>query len=42
MRCYFCNSEIPDDAMFCPECGKNLSDVPDSKKSVRDAERCWK
>ena len=22
MKCQFCNSEIPDDAMFCPECGK--------------------
>lgn len=32
MRCYFCNSEIPDDAVFCPECGKKLSDVPGLKK----------
>lgn len=33
MRCYFCNSEIPDDAFFCPECGKNLSDASKPKKA---------
>ena len=28
MRCQYCNSEIPDNYSFCPNCGKSLNPEP--------------
>lgn len=27
MKCRYCGAEIPDDSVFCPECGKTLSPI---------------
>lgn len=32
MICWHCNKEIDDDALFCPECGKNVAEGPPSEK----------
>ena len=28
MNCKYCNAEIPEDSVFCPECGKELKEAP--------------
>lgn len=33
MKCQYCSSEIPDDALFCPECGQQL-DVAKQRQEV--------
>ena len=37
MRCQFCGKEIPDDSVFCPECGNvlNRGQEPDQSREVQ-------
>lgn len=42
MKCIYCGAEIPDNAIFCPNCGGNLSNVkhcPKCGEAVCDDER---
>ncbi|WP_395243607.1 hypothetical protein ACGGZK_15965 [Agromyces sp. MMS24-K17] len=32
MRCRICSAELPDDAMFCGECGSSTSATPESRR----------
>ena len=31
MQCKFCNAELADEAVFCPECGKSVTEEPQAQ-----------
>lgn len=39
MKCLFCNSEIPDDSIYCPECGK-IQEKPQNTSAAAFCPNC--
>ncbi|MGN0484607.1 MAG: zinc-ribbon domain-containing protein, partial [Lachnospiraceae bacterium] len=37
MKCQNCNAEIPDDSVFCPECGTRIGETREQEQAQVDS-----